>query len=73
MVGDRLDTDILFGNNAGMKSILVLSGVTTEDQALAPENDIVPDLYCDSIADFFGLATPKPNLDNKFRNTIHPS
>jgi len=28
-VGDRLDTDILFGKNNGMKSLLVMTGVTT--------------------------------------------
>ena len=28
-VGDRLDTDIRFGNDSGMKSVLVMTGVTT--------------------------------------------
>jgi len=53
MVGDRLDTDILFGTDNGLRSILVLSGVTTEEKLLSEENKITPDFYCDSIVDFF--------------------
>jgi len=52
MVGDRLDTDILFGKDGGLRTLLVLSGVTTEETLLAPENDITPDFYADSIAEF---------------------
>jgi len=52
MVGDRLDTDILFGTDNGLKSLLVLSGVTTEEKLLSEENTITPDFYTDSIADF---------------------
>jgi arabinose operon protein AraL len=33
MIGDRLETDILMGNNANLITILVLSGVTTEEMA----------------------------------------
>ena len=53
MVGDRLDTDVLFGTDNGLKSVLVLSGVTTEEKLLSPENSIIPDLYADTINDFF--------------------
>ncbi len=31
MIGDRLETDILMGNIADLTTILVLSGVTTEE------------------------------------------
>merc|ERR1719223_1910469 len=53
MVGDRLDTDILFGTDNGLKSLLVLSGVTSEEKLLSEENKITPDYYADSIVDFF--------------------
>jgi len=53
MVGDRLDTDILFGTNNGLQTCLTLSGVTTEDLLLSPTNKIIPDVYVSSIADFF--------------------
>jgi NagD protein len=33
MIGDRMDTDIICGLEAGMEAILVLSGVTTREQA----------------------------------------
>lgn len=53
MVGDRLDTDVLFGTDNGLKSVLVLSGVTSEEKLLSQENTITPDYYADSIVDFF--------------------
>lgn len=52
MVGDRLDTDILFGKDNGLSSVLALSGVTTLDKLRSPENAIRPDFVVDSIADF---------------------
>jgi NagD protein len=33
MVGDRMDTDVVAGLEAGLETILVLSGVTTREQA----------------------------------------
>lgn len=53
MVGDRLNTDVLFGTDNGLRTLLVLSGVTTEEQLLSQENTITPDYYADDINDFF--------------------
>lgn len=52
MVGDRLDTDILFGIDNGLSSVLALTGVTTMKKLNSKENDIRPDYFVDSIADF---------------------
>jgi HAD superfamily hydrolase (TIGR01457 family) len=53
MVGDRVETDILMGQRAGMTTALVLTGVTQrEDLADAPAR---PDYVLDSIAELRGL------------------
>jgi len=57
MVGDRLDTDILFGKDGGLTTTLVLSGVTTEDTLLSEENKIKPDYYMDKLPDLLSLKT----------------
>ncbi|KAL4587999.1 hypothetical protein LXL04_000877 [Taraxacum kok-saghyz] len=55
MVGDRLDTDILFGQNGGCKTLLVLSGVTSLSMLQNPNNSIQPDFYTNKISDFLTL------------------
>lgn len=49
VVGDRLDTDIKAGRRAGMKTVLVLTGVTSEEEARRARGElrplyIIPDL-----------------------------
>jgi len=52
MVGDRLNTDILFGQNGGLATLLVLTGVTTEhDLAEQKATPIIPNYVTSSIAD----------------------
>jgi 4-nitrophenyl phosphatase len=48
MLGDRLETDILGGQNARLTTILVLSGVTTPE--LLAASPIQPDIIFDDIA-----------------------
>ena len=50
-VGDRLDTDILFGKDGGLKTLLVLSGVTPEKTLLSEDNTIHPDMYTNKLPD----------------------
>lgn len=48
-VGDRLYTDIKFGKNNGMTSVLVLTGETTTDMLF--KSDVKPDYVLDSVND----------------------
>jgi len=49
VIGDQLGTDIAMGNNAGLFSILVLTGVTTQEQADAALNEMKPDLVLSDV------------------------
>ncbi|XP_073048035.1 phosphoglycolate phosphatase 2 [Primulina eburnea] len=55
MVGDRLDTDILFGQNAGCRTLLVLSGVTNMATLEDPSNYIWPEYYTSTVSDIIAL------------------
>jgi len=53
MIGDRMDTDVKSGLEAGMRSVLVLTGSTTEDEI--PLYPFRPTAIMDGIADVVPL------------------
>ncbi|KII62351.1 Pyridoxal phosphate phosphatase [Thelohanellus kitauei] len=60
MVGDRLETDILFGRRGGTKTALVFSGFTTKEnyEKLKSESEAgkdVSDVFCEPHATFDSL------------------
>ncbi|XP_057688627.1 pyridoxal phosphate phosphatase [Corythoichthys intestinalis] len=59
MVGDRLETDMLFGSNCGLDTMLTLTGVSQMEEAnqygnseVSAHQSLVPDYVVDTIADF---------------------
>lgn len=58
-IGDRLDTDILGANRAGIDSVLVLTGIDKAKQLLAADADSRPTFILD---DLRGLAEPYPEV-----------
>ncbi|KAJ3052063.1 hypothetical protein HK097_006949 [Rhizophlyctis rosea] len=48
MIGDRLDTDIAFGQHGGLKTLLVMTGVTSPKKL--QESDIQPDRFIQGLA-----------------------
>ncbi len=58
--GDRLNTDILAGNRAGILSIAVLTGVTTremierlKDKEEGFDKNLIPDLVINNLSEIF--------------------
>ena len=67
MVGDRLDTDILGANRAGISSALVLTGIDQAKQVLAAVGQERPGFI---IADLRGLREPYPETDTYTRGSV---
>jgi len=57
MVGDRLETDILMGNQAGMSTALVLTGVTRRDDLA--HSPVLPKFVLNNISEIFDLLKEK--------------
>lgn len=53
MVGDRLDTDMMFGNAGGMATMLVLTGCSTEEDLVSVRDD--DPARPDFVLPFFGM------------------
>jgi len=55
MIGDRCDTDILFGNNNNLDTLLVLSGVTKDSHIIKIQEEgkfeLLPKYFTDSVKD----------------------
>ena len=51
VVGDRYDTDILFGKNAKVKTVMVLTGVTSKSEAYKYKGKAKPDYIINSFCD----------------------
>jgi HAD superfamily hydrolase (TIGR01450 family) len=60
-LGDRLDTDIVGANRAGMPSALVLTGIDGPKQVLAAEPDSRPDYLLADLRDLFA-PYPRPEV-----------
>ncbi len=58
-LGDRLDTDILGANRAGIDSVLVLTGVDNAKQVLAADSQSRPTYLLENLA---GLHEPYPDI-----------
>lgn len=46
MIGDRINTDVMFAKNVGLKSILVLTGVAKKDDVDTLSDEEKPDYVC---------------------------
>jgi len=49
MIGDRLDTDVLVGRKAGLKTVLVMTGVTSWEELRSAPPEMQPDVVLERL------------------------
>ena len=54
MIGDRLDTDVMVGNRAGVHTALVLGGVTSRHEALQATGEQKPEIIIETLIELTG-------------------
>lgn len=59
MIGDRLETDILGANEAGLLTLLVLTGITSRQDLL--ESDIRPDVVYEDLLQLYNAMFSEPS------------
>lgn len=55
MIGDRLNTDMKFGRDGGLDTLLVLTGIETEEVVKSLDEAAAPTYYADKLGDLFEL------------------
>lgn len=55
MVGDRINTDMKFGRDGGLDTLLVLTGIETEERVQSLDKYVAPTYYADKLGDFYEL------------------
>ncbi|ABN64525.1 p-nitrophenyl phosphatase [Scheffersomyces stipitis CBS 6054] len=53
MIGDRLNTDMKFGRDGGLDTLLVLTGIETEENVLKQPKDVAPTYYASKLGDLY--------------------
>ncbi|KAI5951313.1 pho2 [Candida jiufengensis] len=59
MIGDRLNTDIQFGKNGGLDTMLVLTGIETEERVKSLDKNDAPTYYIQKLGDVYGFTHEK--------------